>query len=479
MFIIPLYSVLAQDKNKATAVEERKFTPAQLKEDFSIMSEVFTSLHPALYEFTSKERFNSLLDSTRQRLTKEMNVLEFYKMLSPIISQLGCGHTAVGLPGKEENYSTSFLPIKLKFLGEKAYIIDNYSTSPLLKPGLEVSSINQEPMPEIVETLFSYIQTDGYSKSNKYYFLDRRFENYYGLYIAQPAAFSIEVVDKSGIKTQVKVEALKQRGRSVQKANSIQKHPLPFYMNILDSKTALMTIDLFYVDDQSKQEAYPQFLDSCFSFINQNKIQNLIIDLRQNPGGYGTWGALLYSYLAEAPFAYYKRAVVATDKALPFSKHLKLDYTKEEYEQYLKEIIRTEQGTLLWTNHENLQIQQPQKNPFKGKVYVLIGRKSFSTTAEFCAIAFSNKRAVFIGEETGGGYYHINGGDLPELTLPHSKIKFQLPMRKYELAVKEYLPKGSPTLPHYYVAQPIEDFLSNEDTELKFTLNLIKQTNKK
>ncbi len=110
---------------------------------------------------------------------------------------------------------------------------------------------------------------------------------------------------------------------------------------------------------------------------------------------------------------------------------------------------------------------------------MLIGRKSFSTTAEFCAITYSNKRALFIGEETGGGYYHINGGDLPELTLPHTGIKFQLPMRKYELAVKEYLSKGSPTIPHFYVPQSIQDFLTNQDTEMKYTLNLIKQTSKK
>ncbi len=355
IFIIPLCSVLGQDENKATSVEEKRFTPVQLQEDFSLMREVFTTLHPALYEFTGKERFDRMLDSTSQRLNKEMDVVEFYKMLSPIISQIGCGHTAVGLPDKEENYIKSFIPIKLKFLGGKAYIIDNYSTSPLLKPGLEVSSINHEPMSKIVETLFTYIQTDGFSKSNKYLFLDKKFDTYYGLYMAQPAAFSIEVVDNIGHKTMVSVEALTERGHSVQRTKPIKKHPFPFYMDVLDSKTALMTIDFFYVYDQSKKEAYPTFLDSCFSLINKNKIQNLIIDVRQNPGGYGTWGALLYSYLAESPFAYYKRAVVTTDKPLPFIQHLKLDYTEEEYKQYLQEIIRTDQGTLLWTNHENLK----------------------------------------------------------------------------------------------------------------------------
>ncbi len=85
----------------------------------------------------------------------------------------------------------------------------------------------------------------------------------------------------------------------------------------------------------------------------------------------------------------------------------------------------------------------------------------------------------FIGEETGGGYYNINGGDLPELTLPNTGIKFQIPMRKYEMAVNASLPKGSGTIPHYYVPQSIEDFLSNTDTEMKFALNLIDTMSKK
>lgn len=478
IYLFPLSQVIAQGANKAPFNEDRKFTPTQLKEDFSLMREVLTTMHPALYEFTSKKKFDKMLDSTSERLNREMNLVEFYKLLSPIISQIGCGHTAVGLPMKEEQFIKSFIPVKLKFLGDKAYIVENFSSSPLLKLGLEVSAINNKPMPEITEKIFQYIQTDGFIKTTKYYFLDNRFENYYGLYIAQPDEFGIEVINENGHKTKVQVPALKSRGQAARKSNSTKKNALPFSMDVLDPKTALMTIDLFYVYDESKKEAYPKFLDSCFTSLKKNKIKNLIIDVRQNPGGYGTWGALLYSYLADGPFAYYKRAVVATNKPLPFIQHLNLDLTEEEYNQYLTEIVKTDSGALLWTNHENLKTQQAQKNHFKGNVYVLIGRKSFSTTAEFCAITYSNKRATFIGEETGGGYYNVNGGELPELKLPHTGIKFQIPMRKYELAVEKLLPKGSGTIPDFYVPMSIQDFLNNQDTELKFTLKLINEKSK-
>ena len=477
--LFPFFIVYGQNQINNVILEKRKFTPAELREDFSLMKEVFTTLHPALYEFNTKQNFARLLDSTYVELNKEMDVLEFYKMLSPIISKIGCGHTAVGLPDREENYIKSFIPIKLKFLDGKAYIIENFSDSSQLELCQEVVAINGEPISELVENLFNYIETDGFSKNNKYFHLDNKFEIYYGLYISQPDSFDIKVVRENNSKSSIKVQALLKRGIRKPKPISNSPHKYPFYMDLINSKTALITIDLFYVYDQKDKDAYPKFLDSCFTLLKKNKVKNLLIDVRQNPGGYGTRGALLYSYLTNKPFAYYKQAVVATNKHLPFIKYLNIDYTEEEYNQYLKEIKQTDSGTLVWTNHENLKIQQPQNNHFQGNTYVLIGRKSFSTTAEFCALTYSNQKAIFVGEETGGGYYNVNGGDLPELKLPNTGIKFKIPMRKYELAVKKLLPEGSGTIPDFYVSQSIDDFLNTQDTVLKFTMQLIEKNRRK
>jgi len=51
-------------------------------------------------------------------------------------------------------------------------------------------------------------------------------------------------------------------------------------------------------------------------------------------------------------------------------------------------------------------------------------------------------------------------------------------MRKYELAVNNYLPKGSSTIPDFYVAPTIKDYLNKHDTELEFALNLIGKNKK-
>lgn len=52
-----------------------------------------------------------------------------------------------------------------------------------------------------------------------------------------------------------------------------------------------------------------------------------------------------------------------------------------------------------------LGIQQPSEPHSSGKVLVLMNGGSFSTTCEFRSNLPYRKRATFVGEEAGGGYY--------------------------------------------------------------------------
>ncbi len=454
------------------------FTSRQLQEDFALTRQLFETMHPALYDFMSKNKLDHVWDSTGRLLDHNMTALEFFKLLSPIVSQLGCGHTAVGLPTQSPDYTKRYLPVKVKFLKGKAYIVASNENDPS-QLGSEVLGINGQSMTALTNELFKHISTDGINSANRYMHLDNKFDVYYALHIAQPDTFRLSVRSGSQPARLLTLSATPKRVTGLLGSSSTgsPKRTLPFYMNLPDAETAILTIDLFYMKgEESKENVYKQFLDSCFTLIKQKQVKNVVIDLRKNPGGYGTWGAWLYAYLTDKPFRYYKEAVVTTDKNLPFIHYT--DWKQVEYTEYIKDIIKTPSGGYQWTAHDNLKLQQPQLNRFTGPVYVLIGRKSFSTTAEFCAIAHSSKRATFIGEETGGGYYSINGGDMMEMTLPNTKVKLLIPMRKYILAVAGYPHRGRGTIPDYLVEPTIEDYLTGRDVEMNFTLALIKKNRK-
>jgi hypothetical protein len=116
--------------------------------------------------------------------------------------------------------------------------------------------------------------------------------------------------------------------------------------------------------------------------------------------------------------------------------------------------------------------QKPIPPFYQGKAYVLLNGKSFSGTGESTSLMHYHKVAVFIGEECGSGYYGNTSGFMPRLTLPNTKIRVRIPMIRYTMAVSGY-PKDRGIIPDYPVSPNIEDLLTDKDTVMEFTFDLI------
>ncbi len=203
---------------------------------------------------------------------------------------------------------------------------------------------------------------------------------------------------------------------------------------------AVMTIKTFANEYLKRtKENFETFLAVSFKELKDKKITKLIIDLRENGGGEDSNGLLLYRYLADEPFQYYAS----------------LNSTKR-----------------IITDHPNLATQQPEDNNFTGKVEFLIGGKSFSGAAEFSSVARTNSRGVFIGEETAGGYYGNTSGSKIALVLPNTKIRVNVPLTKYVMAVKKVEYKDRGIIPDYIIVPTIDDYIHQNDVQMDFALKL-------
>jgi hypothetical protein len=85
------------------------------------------------------------------------------------------------------------------------------------------------------------------------------------------------------------------------------------------------------------------------------------------------------------------------------------------------------------------------------------------------------KRATFIAEETGGGYYGNNSGLSAVLTLPNSKARVKVPMYEYWTAVSGYAGKRRSTLPNYVVETKAVNLLRGMDEQFDVALKLASQ----
>lgn len=76
------------------------------------------------------------------------------------------------------------------------------------------------------------------------------------------------------------------------------------------------------------------------------------------------------------------------------------------------------------------KLQQPNKNHFKGKIYVLINRASGSMASVVATFLKANERAIFIGEESGGTMEGNTSDAYAKLQLPNTKIRVEIPLTK-------------------------------------------------
>jgi C-terminal processing protease CtpA/Prc len=84
------------------------------------------------------------------------------------------------------------------------------------------------------------------------------------------------------------------------------------------------------------------FLENSMKEIRKSKVDNLIIDLRYNPGGWDNTGEVLFTYLTDTPAYYYRRFHTVTDS----SDFLQLSsVSKEELKQIKDELIPEKDGS--------------------------------------------------------------------------------------------------------------------------------------
>ena len=95
----------------------------------------------------------------------------------------------------------------------------------------------------------------------------------------------------------------------------------------------------------------------------------------------------------------------------------------------------------------------------------------------FAAMLAGNENTTTIGEETMGGYYGHNGHTPLEYKLPKSNIIIQFSVVNLEQDVpkKENQKYDRGIIPDYEITQTFNDFLNNIDTQMNFTLELIKK----
>jgi hypothetical protein len=450
----------------AQAPSLSKIEPKLLQEDFHIARTALEEGHSGIYRYTSKIELDRTFDDAAKKLDRPMGSLEFYRILAPAVARIKCGHTAVLPPQdllKAMDQTIPLFPFDVEVLDGKVYVAREYLPDEQKVAGLEIRRINQMGIEQILSTMLAATPGDADSQTIRPWRIAHQeifaFPRMLYSLLGIEAPFQIDFRDPTtGNKRTLQLNGVTGPDRAKIAAVRYPEGKKPdgnASLRFLDGgKTAVLTVREFSGTADSKPLS--DYFDDAFRRIHEHSSESLIIDVRNDGGGNDDLGKKLLSFLVDQPFKYYDD-LIFNAREFDFFR-----YADGAQPIPADMVEKRADGKFHDIKHPNLGIQQPSQPHFFGKVLVLLNGGSFSTTCEFLSNLHYRKRAIFVGEEAGGGYYGNTSGRAVLVILPNSKVGVRIPLRTYYLAVKDGNPNRS-ILPDYEVKPAINDILSGND----------------
>lgn len=223
---------------------------------------------------------------------------------------------------------------------------------------------------------------------------------------------------------------------------------------------------------------YPVFKDFVWELIdslNNNNVENLIIDLRNNSGGNTTLGIQLLYFLT-------KKDTLKGFTQYAFTSDMYKKYFEQEYRDLEKkypggvpqrDLVTTSSGDNLFleiTNSTSKYFIQKNRPIFNGNIYVLANYGTSSAAAMLTTLFQDNGIGTVIGTSVGNN--PIGATTYTPMKLPKTKAEISIATSYIKRPKKE---NGKIQIPDIWIEYTIADFINGKDPYLEYVLKQIRE----
>ncbi len=533
--LLTLFLFACASHDKQNKYYYSKIEPSKLKKDVAYVQKQLVKMHPDLYWYISKEDLNKNFDSLSKSLIKPLTPNEFFFKISPIVAAVHQGHMGVSMvtltspDSLKKKYKGSVNPLEnfeYEYLNNKLFIKKNKSkTDTILQVGTEIVDINGIKPLDVLKKYRSTFTSDGYNESGIPKFFARRLNSFYvnelgfvdsikinavcadtTFYHTVKRTFkeskkskkdlalkekdtlkNTKIVQKDTLpKLSKKEQKIKNKAIAQQNKKAYKKQRLfgynykskTFSKEIIFPVASDSTISILKIRDFSDGKI--KVYDCIFSTIKKHNVQNLIIDLRGNPGGRLNEIHKLAQYLNDTTFVFTQPATI-TKRTTYFNLLKGKSPVTTFFSIPFVTIYSTIRGLKASRNDlgelkvpiKSSRITKPKSLNYKNNLYVITDGMTFSAAAIISSHLKGRNRALFVGDETGGTFNGTVAGVMPIVKLPHSKLKLRVGLMTIK-PEQQTQKEGYGVLPDVYIKPTEEDFLSEKDVELEYILNRLK-----
>lgn len=383
--------------------------------DLWLLSRELQRIHYDPYKYISRQEFDAYvkkLNDDIPKLTDNQITVGFMKLMR----MMGDGHTQIRPAGGGHNPMMAGLPIEFYLFKEGLYITAAAPEYAELV-GMQVVRLGDNTVEKVIETLDSVVSQD-----NKMWVkfigvnMMKRLSVMNGLGLIPDAdKMQITIRDAEGkTRTAMLAENKSSEFNNWVSVRQNTKTPEPLYLKnrgasywfeyIPESKTVFFQYNAVQNDVNNP---LPQFCDKLFKFINENDVEKLVIDMRWNSGGNNFLNRPIIQGLAR-----------------------------------------------------NDKINQ------KGKLFVIVGRQTFSAAMNGATEIERYTNAIFAGEPTGSSPNFV--GESVRVNLPYSKMQGSISDLYWQSSVAmDYRTWIAPLL---YASPSFELYKANRDPAMEAIL---------
>ena len=440
----------------------------ELQSDFDLLRSALEEAHGGLYRYSAKAEMDKTFTRFRSQLNNPLTQFQFVAILSELFAATHDGHMRLEYDGNTTAaiVKARLLPLRLLVEGNTLRVLLNDTPGDAtILPGMELVSVNGHPVAELVKSFLPKLPGDGFIDTGKKRRLGNDFGQLYYLLTDTSSLFTISVKDeKNNIITSTLTGILSSERQTNERNNPVNNAVMAGVTKIRGTSENISlrmpegsSVAVLRIRSFDGNDFYTK-IDSVFYALQEAKTKSLILDLRGNGGGVDEYGAYLVAQFMSKPFRYFDHI------HLPVLKPSFTTWKASTSEELQRGTVPAPNGGYLVTSalHPGVEEQPAGKNPFKGKLIVLLDGGTFSTAADVCALLRHLTRAVFIGEESGGGYQGNTSGLNALLKLPYSKLSVKIHLYDYYNAVSPKT-KGRGTMPDYPVVLTVADVAKGID----------------
>ena len=388
--------------------EEQIAERDQWTADLDFLAKELPARHKNLFFKITPEKFQANVAALRARIPK-LSRPRFLAELARLVAAVGDSHTSLTVIPRKA------FPLKLYWFKEGICVTD---TTPEFAEFLNgrLAAVDGHPIEEVVRAFSGIIPHDNEAQVKDFVprFLASS-EHLLGLgLIENPEEATFSVLTPAGgtAKASLKSLPLIAIGTISWAAPAVNPSRLPLYRRTANSayESAYLADSrtLYFAYNSCRDlpdRPFAAFAAGLWDTLRKNPVERLVIDLRNNGGGDSS---ILDPFIADLAAA--------------------------------KEINR------------------------KGRLFVIIGRRTFSSSILNALDLKKKTEAVFYGEPTGGKPNHY--GEVEMLTLPHLKLKVS-----YSTKYFRFVDGDDPSLmPDVTVELGIGDYLARRDPVLEAIL---------